>query len=508
MSSLVDPYGYPVSSKLLQGADRFTGARPYWPVTMRDTREEIPYTDWQTTVSFSRRLYANDGLVKGAIDQMAMHSIGRAWCPHFDGEDKEWGKLAQTWLEDEWFPVADVRGNQFDFKTNLFNDSVALDVDGDFAVILTETESGYPQTQHIPAHKIGQRDMEKVVKKGPLKGRRIEQGVIVNEFWRVIGIRILGETEAQDQDIIANDCIFVFNATRADQIRGIPSFAHAINELRDAWQAQQSEQITHQLTSSISLLETNENGGVDPNDPTVSLGTQGAGSETLTTQQFGGGLVKYFKAGTGSKVEELLTGKPGPAWEAFQDRCIRKALVGLGWPYSLFWKSDGLSGPAERSQIELARATIRDRQDLLAPVAKRQIFYALAKAAKLGIIPQFPSDWYKWSFTVPPKFSIDNGRDGQSRREDYKIGHKNLRDILGEQGIDYDAHRAQRGEEVEDLLTQAQEISAEKNVPFGLVLSLLQQQTSTASVGGGVFGTPVEDPNNPTPDPAQDPNQP
>lgn len=456
---------------------------------MVDTAHDIPYQDWRTTVSYSRRLYANDGLVKGAIDQMAMHSVGRAWSPLFNGTDREWGRTAQDWLEDEWFGVCDVRGSQFDFKTNLYNDSVALDVDGDFAVVLTETEGGYPQTQHIPAHKIGVRDCETTVKGGPMNGYRIEQGVIINEFWRVIGVRVLGDKKEDDRDLIANNVSFVFNATRADQVRGLPSFAHAINELRDAWQAQQYEQITHQLVSGISLLETNETGGADPNDPGTQLGRTGTNNESFTTQQYGGGLVKYFKAGAGAKVEEILTGKPGPAWEAFQERCFRKALVGMGWPYSLSWKPDGLSGPGERSQIELARATITDRQDLLLPVAKREIFYALAKAAKLGIIQPLPKDWFKWGFTRPPKFSIDNGRDGQSRREDYKLGHLNKRDILGEKGLDYDSHRRARNEEVNELLQDAQDIAKKQNQPVGLVLSLLQQQTQTASIGGGFFGS-------------------
>ncbi len=258
--------------------------------------------------------------------------------------------------------------------------------------------------------------------------------------------------------------------------------------------------------SSISLLETNETGGIDPNDPSVALGGQGTNNSTFSTQQFGGGLVKYFKAGAGSKVEEILSGKPGPAWDAFQERIFKKALCGLGWPYALCWPGAGLTGPAERSQIELARATITDRQDLLLPVAKREIFYALAKAAKLGIIKPLPKDWFKWSFTRPPKFSIDNGRDGQSRREDYKLGHLNKRDILGEKGLDYDSHRRTRREETNELLQDAIDIAKEKDMPIGLVLSLLQQQTATASVGGGFFGNTLpgdEPPTAPTPAPVE-----
>jgi hypothetical protein len=134
-------------------------------------------------------------------------------------------------------------------------------------------------------------------------------------------------------------------------------------------------------------------------------------------------------------------------------------------------------------------------------VALREIRYALSKAMNIGRISR-STDWWRWKFTLPPKFSIDNGRDGQSRREDYKLGHKNLRGILGEQGIAYDHHRRERKGEVVDLLSDALEVAEEKKVPFGLVLSLMQQQTATASVGGGMNGMPVADPNDPAPEPA------
>jgi hypothetical protein len=502
MASLVDPQGFPVSSKLLHAAQKNTGDRPYWRDGIRDTEKDIPFQDWRTVVSYSRRLYANDGLVKGAIDQMAQHAVGRAWNPNYTGEDAEWGKQAEQWLTEEWFGVCDVRGDQWDFKTSLFNDSVALDVDGDFLVILTETEGGFPALQHLPAHKLGVRDTNKTtVEKGPLRGFRIQQGVILNDLNRVVGVRVLGETEKDDRDVIANNCIFCFNATRADQIRGLPTFSHAINELRDAWQSQQWEQITHQLASSIGLIEHNELGAADPNDPGTVLGETGTNEETFTSKRMEGGMIRYFKAGSGAKLEEFLSNKPGPAWEAFQERIFKKALVGACWPYALCWPGAGLTGPAERSQIELARATILDRQELLQSVALREIRYALSKAMNIGRIPR-STDWWRWKFTLPPKFSIDNGRDGQSRREDYKLGHKNLRGILGEQGIAYDHHRRERKGEVADLLTDALEVANKKEVPFGLVLSLMQQQTATASVGGGMNGQPVADPNDPAPEPA------
>ena len=51
-----------------------------------------------------------------------------------------------------------------------------------------------------------------------------------------------------------------------------------------------------------------------------------------------------LKAGSGAKLEEFLSNKPGPAWEAFQERIFKKALVGACWPYALCWPGAGLTG--------------------------------------------------------------------------------------------------------------------------------------------------------------------
>lgn len=500
MSSIVDPYGFPVSSKLIHSAERY-GPRPQWITRLEDTKKAIPEYDWRTIVSASRKLWSNFGVIKGATVQKAMHSIGRAWQPVFTGTDKAWGDEATAWLG-EWFAVSDVRGPMFDFKTCLYLDSIALDRDGDVFILFTESEGGWPLLQHIPAHNIGQRDtQESVVKKGPFTGYNICHGVITNDHQRAIGYRILGETEKQDRDELASNLVQLFDPEWHDQLRGLPVFSHAINDIRDCMQSGEWEQHAMLIASTIGLIEHNEAGAMDPNDPGAALSDVQANPQAFSQQVLDGGMIRYFKAGSGAKLESFRPDRPGDMWEKFNDRIIRNALFGAGWPYSLSWKNDGLSGPGERSEIEKARTAIIDRQDLLMPIAKRICGWAVSKATKLGLLPK-SNEWYKWSFTLPPKFSIDNGRDGQSRREDYKLGHRNLHGILGEQGADYALHRAERGSEVADLIDDAIKIAAEKDVPFGLVLSLLQQQTATASVGGGVFGAPVEDPNNPAPEPA------
>lgn len=517
--AFVDPFGYPISSgsgqRLIDAAVQNNRERPSWPVYADEIHRSVSYTDWRTLLSASRRLWANYDVLKGATGQKAMHSIGRAWEPTFLGDDKDWGDVATKWLRDEWYSVCDVRGEIYDFKTSLFLDSISIDRDGDVAVLFTSTDTGYPQLQHIPANRIGQRQWtEQIVSNdvasdvtnadgtvtqvmGLYQGLRMRLGTISNHFGRTVAYRILGSLPADDRDVSARDVIIRYDPEWHDQCRGFPAFTGSINFLRDNFQSHAWEHQAQLMRSAIGLVEWNESGTADPMDPGSVLGGTGVGTSTFTQEKFDGGMLRYFKAGGGNKLEAFKSDRPGQEWDSFQDRVIRIALLGINWPYSLCWKPDGMNGTQERSEIEKARTSIKDRQDLLAPLAKREVGYAVSKAIKLGILPKYPGKdlggQLNWSFSMPAEFSIDAGRDGQNQREDFKLGFTNLQDVWGKRGQTYDHQKERRKKETADLIDDAQALSKEKNIPFGTALTLLQQRTQTASAPGGVNGTLLGD---------------
>jgi capsid protein len=493
--ALVDQWGYPIDSRLINATSQTTG-RPYLPTRTESINRSVNLQDWRTLLSLSRRLWANNGIVKGATAQKAMHSVGRAWNPVFRGADQEWGKVASEWLL-LWYGTSNVRGDVFDFKTSLYLQSIAIDRDGDQGVLLTASEDGmWPMLQTIPAHRIGQRSStETTVENGPYKGLKISHGVITNRVGRAVAYRVLADEEGDDKDVSARDLILAFDPEWADQLRGLPLFSHALNDLRDADQSQYWEQLNQMASSSRTLIETNESGQADVNDPAVIL-NRGENSVDTSIERLEGGTITYFKAGTGSKLEQFVNMRPGADWDQFQDRLARKALLGVGWPYSLCWKPDGQNGTQERAEIEKARTTILDRQELLKPVAQRIIGYAISKAIKSGILPEYKGSdlggFLKWDFTLPPKFSIDLGRDSAARREDYKLGFKNLSEVIAEQGQVLDQHMDARERETVDVINRAKRISDQTGIDFGTALSMLQQRTASGQIGGGLSGTPVE----------------
>lgn len=440
--SIVDQYGNPVCSvrTFSNAADRGDRSRPPEPLYKEDFEKLIPDRDRQWILSGSRRMFENYSPLSGAITQRADNVVGRAWGPKFTGQDKEWGKIATEWLIDQWYGNCDVRGLAWDFKTLLWLDCVAVDRDGDFLVYLTEGESGYPLTQRIPANRIGQREFGSKVTKGIYQGYKISHGVVLNQFNRAIAFHVLGDTAEQDKFIPANYCVHVFDPTWHDQVRGVPAARSSLKFIYGSLNATEREQMNQLIRSSYALIEYNETGGPNFDDPSVTVG-QGATADTdaaPTVESLAGGMLKYFKANGGGKLEALDNDMPGDGWDRFQNRVCRMLANSLNWPYELFWIGNEVNAALVRNLQEKARKSVEDRQDVLKSPAIFQIRYAIAKAVKVGILPKprNQADWWKWDFQMPGKFSIDASKDAQNRREDFRIGYRARRDIAEEEGRD------------------------------------------------------------------------
>jgi capsid protein len=469
---ILDQYGQPApvrrhkkweTSRLIEGAQN-PGHLPQWMYSYGAIDKEVSATEWRQLVAASRKLYANLGPAKGAISDKAMYSVGRAWQPEFRGQDTAWGQRATEWLSQEWYGVADARGPNYDFVTVLFLLSISVDRDGDVAILLTEQTDGYPAIQVIPAHRIGSRSYDTEVKGGRYNGLPIRNGVIFNRSGRPVAYRLLGDSEKTDRDVSARDVIHIFEPEWYDQARGFPGFTHAINDLRSLMTTQGYEEKAAMLASELGLVEHNMTGMPNPEDPEFALTASDVqpaqGATGLTTQTLAGGAYRYFQAGTGSKIEIVKNDRPGQSWESFMDRLIRNAMVGLGWPYEMAWDVSKLGGANTRLCVAKAMRSVEDRQDLLRPVAKRCVGYAIAKAINLGVLPQ-SDDWWKWDFSLPPRLTVDFGRDSNADRADYEAGIRTLTDILAEQGIKLEDHVEKLRAERELLSTLQPSAAAE-----------------------------------------------
>jgi hypothetical protein len=435
-------------------------SRPHVSDQMLDMRRLVTDFDRRRIISVSRKLFSNLGPGKAPITQRSSYAFGKAWKPKFVGADKSWGEYASSWLREEFYYQSDVRGLPYDFATGLYLDSICIDVDGDIGIIFTQDETGYPKFQRVRAHRIGYRSDFGFVESGPLKGMPINQGVISDLRNRPLAYRVIQPSNLlydladgiQYRDYPTSSMVLLYDPEFSDQIRGLPVLTHAINDLIDLMHTQDFEKQAAMIASAIGLVEYNESGAPEDLQGLINQQIQVGDQEAqlvnpIQTQNFFGGMVKYFRSNSGGKLESISTERPGDGWDKLMNRLIRNACAGIPWPYELAWDPSALGGANIRMVLSQAERAVQDRQELIFPLARKQVSYACAKAIQLGIMP-YSGDFMKWSFTFPPRVGVDYGREKAQDLADYFAGIQNLTSILESQGDTIEEHLEERAQEV------------------------------------------------------------
>ena len=454
--AILDEFGAPVvySSRFAHGSDRSRSRGAQFSINDTDIDKLIPSNDRRTLVSLSKRLAANMGVPKAIVAQKAQYSVGQAWIPAYAGDDTANGDAVERWLKNVWMPNCDVRGGINDWHQYLNDASKDIDF-GDHFTLLTMTEDEtFPLVQNIPSHRIQSGPDNEKVGEGRYAGATIRDGIIYNKQMRPIAYRVMDEGSSKDfQDISASSVVHVYDKDFSDQGRGFPTFTHAVEDLKHCLQSTEYERIRQLIISSIGLIEYNEHGGPDLDDPGIALGSAAAGSGGVTFQSYQGGMTRYMRANSGEKLEVIKHDNPGDVWESFQDRLNRASVVGSGWSYGMVWKSAG-QGTAERADILRARRAVGERQRLILFLAKRVVSYAAAFAQSKGKITRangsqvFLANPTLWGFSKPPRLSVDDGREDKALLEGWRAGTRNLTEVIEANGRDIEEFTRERANEI------------------------------------------------------------
>lgn len=481
--AILDEFGRSVTSWRAARAANNNRDRPWEPVEKKDISQLVPQVDRITLQSHARRIYLNFGPIKNAINQRGMYAVGRAWVPVFKGEDKEFGESAARWLADIFYAIGDSRGGMHDFKTNLFVLCKSIDVDGEVFILLTETATGFPQYQCIPSHRIMSpmgiaNDMEH-------RGGILQDGIIYHSSGEPKEYAFCDKSGRLIEWLDASNVIHLYDTEWQYQGRGLSGLTPCINDCRDMIQSTDWERLAMLQMSSISLIEYNDKGGPDMDDPFNALA---GGSETgkgVTLETMDGGTVRYFRSNSGGKIETLTNTRPGNPFMDFHDRLLKSSFAALSWPAAFYSGHGPGGGTAQRLEIALAQRSIEDRQDMLEYAAKRLIGYAVAKAQKRGDLPQ-SADWWKWEFSKPPKLTIDDGRITKELEALWKMGAANMREIVSMRGSTLESHYKERAHEVALRKMAAREATELYGVPVDdremamLTANEMQPQAATA----------------------------
>lgn len=473
--AIVDQFGRPVfiARKFAHAADPNRNRGPQFYDRDQDIKQLIPAHDRRSLVGLSKRLFVNMGApMRAAIRQKADYTVGSAWLPIYGGRDKEAGEEAASWLREVFYPLADVRGGLHSWHCFLKLSSIELDKGGDVFVLLTSSKEGFPRIQFIPSYLVWSEAGEDRVREGPYRGLKLHDGIIYNGQNAPVAYRV-HLSENQTRDISARDLIHLYDPSFQDQGRGLPAFTHALDDLKAMLQSKEYELIRQQVLSSILFVEENDLGGPDMSDPRFALSTDSADATGIAQEQYGP-AVHYFRANSGGGLKTVTHDTPGEVWESFHDRLIRSALAGMGWSYSLVWKAAG-QGTAERTEIERARRSVGERQMLLSYLAKRVVTYALAVASQPFFRDKkkirdplilLPENMLSWSFSLPPRLTLDDGREAKSQLESARAGKTNDTEILAWKGRTPEDHYRERAEEIVLRKRVAKEISEREGIPI------------------------------------------
>lgn len=461
------------SSSSLYPDSQETNQRGWRPSLDKDALWFLKHSKHRAMLSDGRYIYAGSGMVSGACDKRADLAVGWSWSPIYKGRNEAFRAAATSLISDRWVNVCDVRGGVYDWRLGLRLASVCMDRDGDVFAVKTLVD-GSPRIQWLEAHRIGNPIGSAVGidvvpnTKGTegYAGYQISAGVILDGYMRPVGYNLLPPTEGyygtSEWNILPADSVVQFiDPQWHSQARGIPSIVRAVLDWYDLGETREAEKIGTKARSSIAIVERNSTGRA-PAQP--GLGGSRQLDQGIKSQVVDRGLIKYIKS-TGD-ISAFESNKPGDAWQNFMEYVTRGAFAGMGLPYEFAWDSSKLNGTSVRAMVGQVQRSIEGRQAVIHSPALSLLRWTVAVYMNRGYLP-FAEDWWNWDFSMPSKFSVDIGRDSQNRREDFSVGTRTLREIVGEDGSDVESHCRARAEDYKT----AQRIADEMKVPLSAIIN-------------------------------------
>ena len=515
-SKLFGPNGKPVSYFLYPSPRwNLKSYRPrYW--LSADTKTNVSEYDRWELVNYSRQLFAQIGNLSTAIGHKNSWAFGDAWEPHYAGTNPKWGQEASEFLRMQFYPFCNLRGPQYDLARSLQISGQLWDVDGDDAMILTETESGFPALAFFPSTRIGTQatgtrgsmDRTKsqvggssgIVNGGPFDGAKIFDGVILDRNSRMIGLRIIAE-DGTVSDVPSFNCDLSYEPDWHDQGRGIPRTAVCLLRWMNRQDIDEFLQRGMKRAASIGLKFKRQGGeaGLGNEVITSEVDTQidGAGDQAIQEagstppkvyyEELEGGEMYYLDSDGREEIEPLNYQNPHPNSEAFIERIERECLGNLGWPYEMI--NVGKTGRAPtRLVCDLANQSIWARQRTGYRRWKRIITYAVAKAMKSGYLSKNNDglDPYLWEPGFPKVVSVDQGNDAAADREAFKLGLTSRQILMQKVGFHWQDVSHQREVELRQLVETATQLSKDyPQLRFEQAMELLEQRNPNPQILGG-----------------------
>lgn len=392
-----------------------------------DSREDITELDRMRLVALSRRVYYNNAIVKSAITDIARYSVGAGIRVMPKSGDESWDEIAKKWWKG-WCTYPEVTG-RFDFSTLQLLLSEAIDRDGEIFILLTKTkDERRAQIQVVEAHRIQTppdlHDSDSVF-----------DGVQLDRVGRPVAYHVL-QQDGKFRKVPSEDMIHLFEPERADQVRGYPRIAVAINTVLDRDELLKLEMQATKAASVISLVATSKTGGGGG-----IFGPQTKDEEKTMETVWGGAALLRLRGDQDIKSFQL--NRPNDRLDQHLEQYIRATCLGLQLPYEFVWDSSKIGGANTRLITAKAARRFEQRQQLLINQALRRIWrYAAAVAIKSGDLPA-TAEWFSNDWICPRSITVDNGRDAASDIALLEAGLMSHAEYFGSYGQDWEEETRQ-----------------------------------------------------------------
>lgn len=390
-------------------------------------------------MDWGRHLFENVPYVRGAVLEQATLAVS-TFVAQYYGANAEFKERAENWLY-EHDKICDVRGWPFTMRTLLRNLIISILRDGDMGILLTDFD-GYPAFQAIPAHRIGC-GSETIVKEGAFDGAKIIDGIILNDYGRTIGYRVLTGADndwGMYQDVPAKDMILMFLPEYVDAVRGLSPIGKGAYDQQDVKEFEDAQLIQQKNAASIALQEWNEDGepapGADLKHVTLPEDTDTiAGTPTgLVTETFDKGTIRYMRANSGNKLEVLEHNNPSANTQNFTQGKVRASLHGFQWSYDFSLNLKEMGGAQLRVLVDKINITLKSiRMDVVIPFRMRADGWRISKAIQRGDLPD-DVDWWKWEYQGPADITADKQYDSKVDIEETRNCLRAPQDAIAKRG--------------------------------------------------------------------------
>ena len=415
------------------------------------------YLDGWTRQEINRKaewLYQSFGIVKEGVNGIARHTVQKGISLQLDSDDEEWNALAEADFEcyalsPDRFDIAR-RRNFYEAQTTAVEQRILR---GEFFA----SHAQNPRWGNAPCVQLW--DAQEITTPSKAKPEdRVFDGVQLDGghaplqyFAQVAGGS--GETTPID----AADMIHWYKPTGINQVRGVSELAQAVNPLVDIHDLRKLVTKGAKLHSALGLIvkrslkdgDQGALGGVE------RIGKRGAGAnppapppggtppvptrreqEARLEKMFHGAAIMY--TAEDGEIKTVSSTQPSPLVEPFiTGMLMRDVCAGWGVPMEFFWACSDLNGANTRFILAKADLFFQVMADALIwrfcnPVAVRYLQHRIDTGR---LRPPTDENWQlKIGWQVPPRITVDNGRDGALEINQLNAGVENLRNLNDRRG--------------------------------------------------------------------------